>query len=378
MSESCTNKTMDSDIGTLPDNVNPGTFPAKLWRLVSNPENTSICWDQLGETILINEELFKSQILSPSPRVSDNPDSFKTTKFCSFVRQLNLYGFKKNIRTVKVNIPFENETYHCFYHKNFNRNRPELIADLKRLTADNKAKLSAGLKVSHRPWTRCSGSGECKNKKRTTVVTPTHPYCSDKAQAATTNNSTPVYPLYLMNSSNNAAALPEIPVPLNQQNTAVSCSGPVHIQQSFPTYSNHGIPNFSSYDVQTAQDPAGLYSPCFQYYPANILTSHMAGSGLQLRPFAPYHCYQMAEKLMPPPTNSLSVKLPNPETADNGFHHINQEIITDNYLSHDTHRMDSGGPKSTEVLDVKHGDPARFDSSMAPDSSTSTPMQVIP
>lgn len=156
---------MDSDIGTLPDNVNPGTFPAKLWRLVSNPENTSICWDQLGETILINEELFKSQILSPSPRVSDNPDSFKTTKFCSFVRQLNLYGFKKNIRTVKVNIPFENETYHCFYHKNFNRNRPELIADLKRLTADNKAKLSAGLKVSHRPWTRCSGSGECKNKK---------------------------------------------------------------------------------------------------------------------------------------------------------------------------------------------------------------------
>ncbi|XP_016897188.1 uncharacterized protein LOC103395175 isoform X3 [Cynoglossus semilaevis] len=162
MSESCTNKTMDSDIGTLPDNVNPGTFPAKLWRLVSNPENTSICWDQLG----------------------------------------------------------------------------------------------------------------------------------------------------------------------------------------------------------------------FQYYPANILTSHMAGSGLQLRPFAPYHCYQMAEKLMPPPTNSLSVKLPNPETADNGFHHINQEIITDNYLSHDTHRMDSGGPKSTEVLDVKHGDPARFDSSMAPDSSTSTPMQA--
>lgn len=67
-----------------------------------------------------------------------------------------------------------------------------------------------------------------------------------------------------MNSSNNAAALPEIPVPLNQQNTAVSCSGPVHIQQSFPTYSNHGIPNFSSYDVQTAQDPAGLYSPCKQ------------------------------------------------------------------------------------------------------------------
>lgn len=41
-------------------------------------------------------------------------------------------------------------------------------------------------------------------------------------------------------------------------------------------------------------------------------------------------------------------------------------------------QMDSGGPKSTEVLDVKHGDPARFDSSMAPDSSTSTPMQVIP
>lgn len=32
----------------------------------------------------------------------------------------------------------------------------------------------------------------------------------------------------------------------------------------------------------------------FQYYPANILTSHMAGSGLQLRPFAPYHCYQVA------------------------------------------------------------------------------------
>uniref|UniRef100_A0A3P8VRL1 HSF-type DNA-binding domain-containing protein n=1 Tax=Cynoglossus semilaevis TaxID=244447 RepID=A0A3P8VRL1_CYNSE len=87
---------MEAGLTVLPENINPSTFPAKLWRLVNNPASTAICWDHLGKAIVINQERFESQILSStsSPNL-DNTGSFKTTNFCSFVRQLNLYGFKK-------------------------------------------------------------------------------------------------------------------------------------------------------------------------------------------------------------------------------------------------------------------------------------------
>lgn len=163
------------DVGgrSLPVSINPHNFPAKLWRLVNNPANRSIFWDSQGEAIVINRQLFEREILSPGPFTLDNVDTFKTTNFSSFVRQLNLYGFRKvDPANRDNNLPAANcSTYYHFFNPNFKRNNPGLVATLRRLTADNKAKIQSGQTVSCRPPSRrqrfswCNGSGD-KTEKR--------------------------------------------------------------------------------------------------------------------------------------------------------------------------------------------------------------------
>lgn len=67
------------------------TFPEKLWWIVNNPKDDEIQWGAQGTSIVIpSTQRFVSKILN-------NPLSvlFKTNNFSSFVRQLNLYGFRK-------------------------------------------------------------------------------------------------------------------------------------------------------------------------------------------------------------------------------------------------------------------------------------------
>lgn len=80
---------------SLPVTINPKNFLAKLWRLLNNPTKKSIFWDTDGEAIVINPHLFEREILTPGPHVLGNIDTFKTTNFSSFIRQLHLYGFKR-------------------------------------------------------------------------------------------------------------------------------------------------------------------------------------------------------------------------------------------------------------------------------------------
>lgn len=66
-------------------------FPEKLWWIVNNPKREEIHWNLQGTAIVIPSiQRFVSEILN-------NPSSalFKTKHFASFVRQLNLYGFRK-------------------------------------------------------------------------------------------------------------------------------------------------------------------------------------------------------------------------------------------------------------------------------------------
>ncbi|XP_041809644.1 MAX dimerization protein MGA a isoform X4 [Chelmon rostratus] len=162
-------KSMDVGGGSLPDSINPNNFPAKLWRLVNNPANKAICWDVRGEVIIIDQELFEGQMLSPSTIPSDNADAFKMTNFSSFVRQLNLYGFRKVDPAVQDDHHPTRDSgkYHRFHSPNFSQNHPELVASLRRLTVDNKAKLQAGLTVNCRPPSRYhqfSGGNDGRDK----------------------------------------------------------------------------------------------------------------------------------------------------------------------------------------------------------------------
>lgn len=121
--------------------INPNNFPSKLWQLVNDPCVSSICWDRDGEGILIFQWLFEAQVLWSATTNRQMDRYFKTTDFNSFLRQLNLYGFRK----IHHGISNRSFLLHYYYNPNFKKANPELLVNLKRLTPANKAKFDAGL-----------------------------------------------------------------------------------------------------------------------------------------------------------------------------------------------------------------------------------------
>ncbi|XP_074016947.1 heat shock factor protein 5 [Numenius arquata] len=157
----------------LPAAINPSNFPAKLWQLVNSPRFRSIRWDARGEGLLIDQPLFECELLGARPGhatglASSGANLFKTKNFTSFIRQLNLYGFRKVVVGPAGGVagprpepgpgPGDGDSstgpLHHFHSPHFRRDRPELLVNLKRLTSTNKAKLAAGLDVTSRPPNR--------------------------------------------------------------------------------------------------------------------------------------------------------------------------------------------------------------------------------
>lgn len=139
--------------------INPNNFPGKLWRLVNDPHICSIFWDNSGEGILINQKSFVDEVLFHTRQMHKY---FKTTDFTSFIRQLNLYGFKKvrldhEVSENKLDGSFIVLQHHHFQNPDFKRDKPELLVNLQRLTPINKAKLAAGIQTTSRPSKRFRG-----------------------------------------------------------------------------------------------------------------------------------------------------------------------------------------------------------------------------
>ena len=64
-------------------------FPGKLWKIVNECRTGAISWGNEGKSIVIRKNQFQREYLNPPSRY------FKTSHIESFIRQLNLYGFKK-------------------------------------------------------------------------------------------------------------------------------------------------------------------------------------------------------------------------------------------------------------------------------------------
>ncbi|KAL3803933.1 hypothetical protein ACHAWO_013736 [Cyclotella atomus] len=92
-------------------------FPAKLHRILSNPEHDhAICWQPHGRAWkIIDKNALVSQVC---------PHYFGQTKFESFTRQLSGWGFKR--------LHQSGPDFHCYYHECFLRGLPHLTRLMKR------------------------------------------------------------------------------------------------------------------------------------------------------------------------------------------------------------------------------------------------------
>ncbi|NXV70089.1 HSF5 protein, partial [Molothrus ater] len=140
-----------------PAGLSASTFPAKLWRLVNSPRVRSVRWDSRAQGLLVDRSLFEQELLSSGDAhgagaegAGPAPDSFQATHFGSFVRQLNLYGFRKVPGWVVSDEPGDAGGWLHFKNPNFRRDRPDLLLRIKRLTRANRQRLAAGLDVRSR------------------------------------------------------------------------------------------------------------------------------------------------------------------------------------------------------------------------------------
>ncbi|XP_051165845.1 heat shock transcription factor, X-linked member 4-like [Leptopilina boulardi] len=99
-------------------------FPQKLWNIVNDNSSDAVKWSPNGKTILVNYQTLKTEYLFTTNSI------FKTRNIDSFIRQLNLYGFKKVTSFFRDNDSDNNlqrTQVHEYLHDYFQANRKELI-----------------------------------------------------------------------------------------------------------------------------------------------------------------------------------------------------------------------------------------------------------
>ncbi|XP_070200741.1 heat shock factor protein 4-like isoform X2 [Littorina saxatilis] len=113
------------------NNSNVPAFLMKLWTLVEDPSNNDIiCWDVKGKSFhIFDQSRFAHEVL---------PFYFKHNNISSFIRQLNMYGFRKVVKIEQGGLKMEHDDLE-FQHMYFQRGEEQLLDLIKRRSAPMKA-----------------------------------------------------------------------------------------------------------------------------------------------------------------------------------------------------------------------------------------------
>ncbi|XP_055476864.1 heat shock factor protein 4 isoform X3 [Psammomys obesus] len=112
----------------LPTEPGPSPVPAflgKLWALVGDPGTDHLIrWSPSGTSFLVSDQSrFAKEVL---------PQYFKHSNMASFVRQLNMYGFRKVVSIEQGGLLRPERDHVEFHHPSFVRGREQLLERVRR------------------------------------------------------------------------------------------------------------------------------------------------------------------------------------------------------------------------------------------------------
>ena len=108
-------------------------FQQKLWNIVNCCKTGAVSWSNSGDSIIFKFTQFKREYLDR------NINFCKSNKVASFVRQLNLYGFRKLVKTNATKRRYIDE--HEFQNVYFRRGRKDLLEHVVRSSATSAPKV---------------------------------------------------------------------------------------------------------------------------------------------------------------------------------------------------------------------------------------------
>jgi len=106
-------------------------FLSKTYHMLDQCPNEIASWSDGGDSFTIKDvDAFEAKVL---------PTYFKHSKFSSFIRQLNFYGFNK--QRSDPDLQTRNAKAVRFSHEHFRRGQPELLHRIQRTTASRSAEV---------------------------------------------------------------------------------------------------------------------------------------------------------------------------------------------------------------------------------------------
>ncbi|XP_012499258.1 PREDICTED: heat shock factor protein 2 [Propithecus coquereli] len=151
---------------------NVPAFLSKLWTLVEETHtNEFITWSQNGQSFLVlDEQRFAKEIL---------PKYFKHNNMASFVRQLNMYGFRKVVHIDSGIVKQERDGPVEFQHPYFKQGQDDLLENIKRKVSSSKPEEN---KIRQEDLTKIISSAQKVQIKQETIESRLSELKSEKVE----------------------------------------------------------------------------------------------------------------------------------------------------------------------------------------------------